>query len=268
MDKIIVVIPGNPGVANFYDNFAEKLFSTSKIPTLVVGYLSHSFNNKSNNLYSIHQQLEHKEQFIKFLIEKYPKISIYLVGHSIGGWICLELLNRNIDNIKQIFGLFPTISYLNISDNGQNLFIKYGVKKGVRNVLASIVHIISFLPFSIRFMIGEAIKMWDNNNDSLLKPFVVHGLFNYQMIINLCYMAETEFSNIREANYQIIDENQSKIQFYYAENDEWIPNGFNQIMKKKYPKIVTIDQFETKHAFILSRKGIKRIVEFINLNLK
>eukprot|EP01080_Neovahlkampfia_damariscottae_P004916 gene4916-8504_t len=268
IEKIILFIPGNPGVASLYDHCAQEIYSKTKIPVVVVGYLGHSYDNKVDKLYSIHEQLEHKVEFIKFLIQKNPTISIHLVGHSIGSWICLELLNRNTDNLKQFFGLFPTISHLNLSKNGQNFLLKMGVKFGIRNVVSFIVHFSSFIPSSVRLLIAKASKIIENEDDSLIEVFATKSYFNYQMMNNVLFMAGTEFSEIRDANYGIIDKNKSKIQFYYGETDHWVPDGFNEKMKKKYPNIVTIDEFKTKHGFILYQKGIQRTVQFIKKHLK
>ena len=265
LENVILVIPGNPGVVNFYDHFAKKLHFTSKTPVLVVGYLGHSFENTVYSSYSIHEQLDHKEQFIRFLIEKYPNISINLIGHSIGGWVCLQLLNRKIDNIKRFFGLFPTISYLNLSDNGQHYFYKLAVKFGIRNVFALFAHAASFLPKFLRIKISEFIR---KDDDSLLEPYIVQSLFSYQIVNNIFYMAGTEFKNIGEADYDTIDKYESKIQFYYGEPDHWVPKGFNEVMKKKYPKIVTIDEEQTKHAFVLYKKSCDKLVHFVMKFLK
>eukprot|EP01080_Neovahlkampfia_damariscottae_P011583 gene11583-4827_t len=265
LEKMILIIPGNPGVVNFYDHFAKKLHFSLNIPVIVVGYLGHSFENTVYSTYSIHEQLDHKEQFIKHLIEKYPKLSIHLIGHSIGGWVCLQLLNRNIENIKQFFGLFPTISYLNLSENGQHYFYQWTVKFGIRNIFALFGYFASYLPKFLRIKIAEFIR---KDDDSLLEPHVVQSLFSYQIINNIFYMAGTEFKYIGDADYNIIDKNQSKIQFYYGEPDHWVPTGFNQKMKKKYPEIVTIDKEQTKHAFVLYKKSCDKMVRYIQKLIK
>jgi pimeloyl-ACP methyl ester carboxylesterase len=263
LDKVIVIIPGNPGVTDFYDSFAKKLHFTLKIPVIVVGYLGHSFEHTELKTFSIHEQMEHKYQFLQFLIQKHPKISIYLAGHSIGAWVGVQILGRDVEQITQFFGLFPTISNLNLSENGQHLFYKLVVRNGIRNLFSLGAHAASFLPKPIRLWIAEFIK-----KESELEPYVIQSLFNYKILNNVFYMAGTEFNDIREANYDIIDKYQSKIQFYYGDIDHWVPQGFNQIMKKKYPNIVTIDDQENKHAFVIYKKGIDTVVNFMKKLIK
>jgi hypothetical protein len=260
---VIIIIPGNPGIPDFYHKFSKELFQHLKIPVIVVGYLGHSFEHPTTQIFSIHEQLEHKYAFIQFLIKKNQKISIHLAAHSVGSWISLEIVGRGDSQIKNFFGLFPTISYLNLSENGQSLFMRTSSKKEMRNIFAWIAHSAAYLPKFLRYWISKLVK-----SQTELESYIVESLMNHDIVNNVLFLADTEFRDIGEANYEIIDQNKSKIQFYYGNPDHWVPIGFNQEMKVKYPENVTIDQENNKHGFVVEKKGVNAMVNFIKKHLK
>jgi hypothetical protein len=229
----------------------------------VVGYLGHSFEHPTQQKFSIQEQLEHKYEFIQFLIKKNPKISIHLAAHSVGSWISLEIVGRGDFQVKNFFGLFPTICYLNLSENGQSLFMKIATSKEFRNICSWIAHSASYFPKFLRCWIANLVK-----SQTELESYIVESLMNHDIVNNVLFLAYTEFRDIREANYEIIDQYKSKIQFYYGNPDHWVPIGFHLVMEVKYPENVTIDQDNNKHGFVVEKKGVDAMVNFIKKHLK
>lgn len=99
-NPVIVIIPGNPGLARFYEDFANRLYNQSGecCQIYVLSYLgavargptqNKMFQNKEK--YLLKGQIRHKINLINALVPKNRKIII--VGHSIGSYIMLNSLD-------------------------------------------------------------------------------------------------------------------------------------------------------------------------------
>ncbi|KAF7286822.1 hypothetical protein GWI33_003879 [Rhynchophorus ferrugineus] len=120
-NKIIILIPGNPGITHFYQKFAKTLYERSEIPVWCVGHAGHNFSDRSvtfpkfddnKHLYGLSGQVEHKLEFFNKYVPE--NAQVYLIGHSIGAYMCLEILeNISIKNkVENAYLLFPTIEYM------------------------------------------------------------------------------------------------------------------------------------------------------------
>ncbi|CAG0898334.1 unnamed protein product [Cyprideis torosa] len=109
--KLVVVIPGNPGVADFYGTFINFLSASlpSHYGVLVIGHAGHATPNSLLETFlsfwrpfSTDDQIQHKIQFL----ERYAPVGtdVILVGHSIGCFISLEIMKhfemKNNENSK------------------------------------------------------------------------------------------------------------------------------------------------------------------------
>ncbi|CAH2231651.1 jg19470 [Pararge aegeria aegeria] len=93
-ENVIICITGNPGISDFYIEFASELFKSMSIPICVIGHAGHeeSLDKKNKYLFNLKDQLEHKLDLIENHINKNSKI--HLIGHSIGAWMIIELIHK------------------------------------------------------------------------------------------------------------------------------------------------------------------------------
>ena len=83
------------------------------IHTQVCG-LSHAGHAKGLNnhgrRFSVTEQVQHKADYLADRMEKDPKRRFVLMGHSVGAYICLELLGKlPRERVAAMWGLYPTV---------------------------------------------------------------------------------------------------------------------------------------------------------------
>ena len=83
-DRIVFVIPGNPGVALYYAPFALALRERyDKTAVVACGYLGHD-EGGSRVVVGLREQCLHKAAAVEQLAREHPGAEIVLCGHSIG----------------------------------------------------------------------------------------------------------------------------------------------------------------------------------------
>ncbi|XP_048519495.1 lipid droplet-associated hydrolase isoform X3 [Dendroctonus ponderosae] len=125
--ELIILIPGNPGVVGFYKQFANSLYEKTDIPVWCLSHAGHNLAENSitklpnftehRNLYGLKGQVKHKVDFLEKYLPHDAKV--YLIGHSIGSYMALEVLNYPGINSKIIktYLLFPTIERMAVTKN-------------------------------------------------------------------------------------------------------------------------------------------------------
>ncbi|GAB1297286.1 Lipid droplet-associated hydrolase [Apodemus speciosus] len=125
---------GNPGHSPFYLPFAKALYSLmkSRFPVWIISHAGFSVTPKNKKIltapqesnaqriedvYGLNGQIEHKIAFLRTHVPK--DVKLILIGHSVGSYIALHVLNRAPDlPVVHTFLLFPTIERMSTSPNG------------------------------------------------------------------------------------------------------------------------------------------------------
>lgn len=141
---IIYMIPGNPGLIEFYDRFLLELTNNfdrlGGCEIVCSAHVGHSIRYNSNfdlrflenfKIFSpnrnptLADQVEyHTEVVGKILtdgIGDSKKTKLVLIGHSVGGYIASKVLERFPDRVTRMIGLFPTLSNIAHSPKGRRL---------------------------------------------------------------------------------------------------------------------------------------------------
>ncbi|XP_006813019.1 lipid droplet-associated hydrolase-like [Saccoglossus kowalevskii] len=118
-DVLVLLIPGNPGIVGFYEDFMLTLYDASsrRVPVWGISHAGHELTPgmnkrcctwKHNEKLNLRGQVKHKVDFIKNHIS--PDTKVILIGHSIGCYIILEILKElpRLNVLKCVL-LFPTI---------------------------------------------------------------------------------------------------------------------------------------------------------------
>ncbi|KAH8234594.1 hypothetical protein KR032_000318 [Drosophila birchii] len=258
--EVVICITGNPGLPGFYTEFAGTLQrELGDLPVWVIGHAGHDDPPEASirevpqlsgneELFNLDGQIRHKIAFI----EKYvpSDVKIHLIGHSIGAWMILQLLeNERIRNrVQKCYMLFPTVERMMESPNGW-VFTKiamplYSVFGYIFFTLFTALPVwlrlffiqIYFLIFSIpRHFLGTALKY--------SKPSVAE---------KVVFLADDEMARVRGIQREIVEQNLDLLKLYYGTTDGWVPVSYYEQLKKDYPKVdAQLDTQKIAHAFVL-----------------
>ncbi|XP_039760420.1 lipid droplet-associated hydrolase [Pararge aegeria] len=263
-ENVIICITGNPGISDFYIEFASELFKSMSIPICVIGHAGHeeSLDKKNKYLFNLKDQLEHKLDLIENHINKNSKI--HLIGHSIGAWMIIELIHKQsnlIDRVSSINLLFPTIQKMALSRNG----------KYVNNVLRKIYKIILFLStlfyllpkYVLFYIIG--IYIWIKSIPSKFSSAIIK-ILNPDVVENIFYLAFNEMDTVLSLNTESIQKIKHLTNVVYARNDGWAPVEYIEDLKQFTPQLQIREAFNVEHAFVLksSVEVASIVADFIN----
>ncbi|EDW50030.1 lipid droplet-associated hydrolase [Drosophila sechellia] len=258
--EIVICITGNPGLPGFYTEFAGTLQKElGDLPVWVIGHAGHDDPPEASirevpqlsgneELFNLDGQIRHKIAFI----EKYvpSDVKIHLIGHSIGAWMILQLLeNERIrSRIQKCYLLFPTVERMMESPNGwvftkvaMPLYSVFGyiffsffnfLPVWLRLILIQIYFLIFSIP---RQFLGTALKY--------SKPSVAE---------KVVFLADDEMARVRGIQREIVEHNLDLLKFYYGTTDGWVPISYYDQLKKDYPKVdAQLDTKKIAHAFVL-----------------
>ena len=238
LKRVVLLIPGNPGCITFYEQFILHLNSKLSVP--VIG-ISHAYHQREmlypslssrlflSDVFDLQQQIQHKIDFISKHLS--ANTEIVLVGHSIGAYICLRVMQffRNSASVERnfvhAFLLMPTIERMRVSPEGRKmiLFLKH------LRYLVLFVHMIltSIIPESL------ILKLFVNNSPDCIQRGA-KSLCATRCVNNVFYMAANELDVVDELDKDLIVEALSSSTFYYTPGDRWAPQNYAEELKARF----------------------------------
>jgi len=255
---MILIIPGNPGVAGYYEDFMVKLYelSDSSIPVWCVSHAGHVIPSRSmpkykeEDLYSVFGQVQHKLYFIQSEIPY--NCPLILIGHSIGCFNIIHLLERlDPQRVLNCCLLFPVLE--NLWDT-PNFHWRYTGKIYQIDVLRWLASFATSLVYytTPEFVRRQIIKQYFQEDVSECAMRATVRVWNPISVLNTFYMAKTYIKVLYEADYDIIEKHLDKLLFYYGTTDGWVPIKFYENMKKRFPSgNIHLCDREIRHAFVL-----------------
>lgn len=130
---VLLFIPGNPGVVDYYTPYLDTIYHSREcagsVEILAVGHRGHTALEETSEEErgashkwqkegtSLQAQVRHKVEVVKAIRKAYPRsdrdddedVKIIIVGHSVGAWIGLRVLEEMGDDIDGLQLLFPTV---------------------------------------------------------------------------------------------------------------------------------------------------------------
>ncbi|KAL1352164.1 uncharacterized protein [Arachis hypogaea] len=174
----VLLVPGNPGVILFYQDFVEFLYDQleGNASITAIGHISHT----------------RKVDFIREELQK-NEIPIVLVGHSIGSYIAIEIFKRFPGKVKYCVGLYPFLT-MNPESKTQLVIGKISESQILSIALCYLIASLGLLPVqALRFIIRNSVaKSW--STDAV--DATCSHLSQYHVMRNVFYMAMTEFRKI------------------------------------------------------------------------
>lgn len=260
--KSIVIIPGNPGLGGFYIPFAHELYNlfNENISILIISQAGHS--PPIEYCFTLNEQIEHKIKTIEKLLPMQRNHRLVLIGHSIGAFMVLKMLEKFQNKLDRAFLLFPTIERMKESDAGKRFTRWYPIMIYLLPFLCLILNFLCPFDWLKQKLISYYFSSSPTSDRKILVDTVLYDLLNPITINNLLQMANEEMSVVDKRNDQIITHFIDKLTFYYGANDHWVPNDTAKKMKQIYP---TGDIIECTnkylHAFVLRHS--KELAKFV-----
>lgn len=273
-NSLLLVVPGSPGMGHFYIPFATKLFQLGKgkCDVSVVSHAGHSPGHSkddsnvesgidlevhsSSDWYSLEDQIAHK---IAFLRKYEGRQSLYLVGHSIGCWIILQMLHQlDPSRVKKIVLLFPTVEKMCITPNGQRLAPLFTTW---RKPFTTLVWFASWIPAWCK---QYFLKHYFHTTPEDHLEHITQATINIdsKCMYNILCMADQEMKEVVEPPLDVIDRNIDKLVFYYGDEDRWTVKSCYENMKARYPdKDINLCKNKFPHAFV--ECASEQIAEFV-----
>lgn len=254
---LILFIPGNPGVIEYYIEFLKALYEGLQraIPIWGISHAGHvspppGYNAPkligNENLFSLEGQIHHKMAFVNTFVPRDREL--ILIGHSIGCYICLELLKRLPHlQVARSFLLFPTIERMSTSPGGQWV---WPMLTYLRLPALISIYALSYLSPQIQNRLLE----WYFKDHSVPECVLNASLNLFQPeCAKLCmFMAKDELENVTTLDVDNIRENVSRITFYYGSNDNWCPISYYHDLREMFPQgDIRLCKYNFEHAFVL-----------------
>lgn len=264
---VIFCITGNPGVIDFYVKFGEALFDYAKLPVCIVGHsgqnivpdkLSNVLKNREH-LYNLQAQLHHKVDLINKLD---AQSKLHVVGHSIGAWMIVEILNSNpniMERVKSVHLLFPTLQKMAETTSG---IIVNKLLRNVHSIVVLLIHLLYLLPESVRtFLINQYVKLAklpDYNTKNIIK------YINPTIMEKVMMLAYDEMDYVVDLNVEALDKIKSKTHVIYSPTDGWAPISYINDLRIFMPDI-KLEKVNIDHAFVL--KSSEKVASIVSDNI-
>jgi pimeloyl-ACP methyl ester carboxylesterase len=232
--KLFIMFPGNPGLVQFYQEFC-MLLETHRFDVLVMGFAGHSLIDLNNGrLFTLADQVDVADSFVATLLnrnaERKYKGNVFVGGHSIGGFVGLQMIAR-YPTLKKYFGLCPVLSRIKDSPNGlQAPFLPSPIAQLCLAVLAALL---ALLPYRLRLLL---ITRHEPNLPTECSESLAHH-FHRAALTNVFYMSMSEFNMLLQPDAPLLKRVQERLVLYYVKKDGWVPPEFAEEIHALCPRL-------------------------------
>ncbi|XP_066467802.1 lipid droplet-associated hydrolase [Tiliqua scincoides] len=275
---LFLVIPGNPGMAGYYQTFIQALYCglNRQYPVWVISHAGHckvphgmemleETDTNELDVFGLRGQMEHK---LNFLRKNVPKdMKLVLIGHSIGCYIALEMMKKAPElEILRCVMLFPTIERMAQSPQGK---IMTPLLCQLRYILYMPIYLVTLLPERVKDpLVRYVLRGLKIHDESSIMTSV--DLVNMGCVANAMYMASQEMRKVVERDGTTIKQHLKKLTFYYGAADAWCPVQYYEEMKAEFPDgDIRLCEKGIRHAFVLeaSKEVAEMVVEWLQDDL-
>lgn len=156
--------------------------------------------------------------------------------------------------------IFPTLEEIENSPNGK--ILKYYFNPIPRLLISYFVILIKYFPHSFLRKFIKTFILHDNWDVESMENLVDHVLdiIDRDVWMNIASMAHSEMKEIKEFDFENVNNYSDKITFYYSDIDGWAP--FNHYMRMKERFLGdSVFLCNHKHAFVLDARECKLVAE-------
>ena len=274
---LCLCVPGNPGVAEYYSNFARALSEAllreeeqqqKSVTVECVGFLGHYCDEtltsaKTRRWFTLEEQKAHVLKYVRSRVEEEKKRNgenaCFLVGHSIGAHVAMHAVKEmREEDVKRMVGLMPFL-HVNEKSNVQK-FLAWLVS--LRVVVRAVACVLGFMQkFKVLKKMIE--KSATRGMKCELGISVTKRWAREMSLVNMALMGDTEFKFLRDWKGNVVDvlkAHAKKISFVYACEDHWGPlHQRDELIKEIGEELEIITDESYKHAFVLDDESSNKL---------
>ncbi|KAF8683344.1 Lipid-droplet associated hydrolase [Rhizoctonia solani] len=263
-DALLLFIPGNPGLVEFYTEFLEHLHHTFNIARthlaiLVRGHIGHAPGLPTENgswSVGLDSQVTSAIELYDSARDFYgPNTKIILAGHSVGSWIVAQVMHARPNTASGALLLFPTVSNIASTPNGQKL--SWLFHHPIPTIVSALSRLISLPPFSaVPYMLSYISKFNEYPTDQLnvIKSLITSPHVVYSTLT----MAHDEMRTIGSLGsasstvQATCERERSRIYACFAAKDEWVGDEVSSVRAMLDEQRVLVRDDDVPHAFCIS----------------
>ncbi len=244
----LVEKPEATNMPNTHDDGGSSLDATQHSATI----------SEDRDWYCLEEQIAHKLAFI----EQYASHvdTVYLIGHSIGSWIVLQMMKViEPSKVKKIVLLFPTIELMGETPKGILLAPLFS---SLRLPFTFGVWCLSWIPDAAkRFLLKH--HFYTTPDDQV--RHMTQGAINIdsKAIHNVLCMAKQEMAEVTLPPLEVIDAHIDKIVFYYGVGDKWNIDSCYSNMCERYPDHEEVHLCKQGYAHAFVETSSNEMAEFV-----
>ena len=274
-EQVLVFFPGNPGILGVYHDFLMLLYDSfeSQNTTAVLAISHNNFdhptacdypdekrlnielNSEEKNLgeslepHHLELQVLNKLVILKRLLEFNPNCRLVFVGHSIGCYVILRILQSQtivarhngsilihpaLENLTSTFGGMIASYILRAK---LDLAIKFILPIFPKVIKHKLVKFLAFRGESSSFLSEEA----QSSLNQLLSKVGLNAV---------CELAKSEFTVVKHLDHNLlIKPHIEKLRVLYAAIDYWVTSSHVPELRSKYPDLHIEEDATAEHIF-------------------
>lgn len=265
--ELILMVPGSPGVTDFYLEFLEAMWNNyaRRIPVWSMAFgglydlpgerseLPDYFSEKEQR-YDLDGQVEHKIEFVRRFVPAH--VRVHLISHSIGCWISLQMLRDAQLKAKIIncYFLFPALDELAASPRGKAFRyllmpcyhpFEIFYKQVVLRLPEELIKLVVSLFFAVTRL---PLKIYPVIYTHLLSP--APGQRSYRL-------AASAMRRIRKLDVDLVRQHKDVLHIYYGTVDSWVPVHRFENMRRLVPEVdARLCDHRMEHGFVLDHSQL------------
>ncbi|CAE6447691.1 unnamed protein product [Rhizoctonia solani] len=262
-DALLLFIPGNPGLVEFYTEFLEHLHRAfnkagTRLAILVRGHIGHAPSLPTENsawTVGLDSQVTSAIELYDSARDSFgPNTKIILAGHSVGSWIVAQVMHARPNTASGAILLFPTVSNIASTPNGRKL--SWLFHRPIPTIVSNLSRLLTFPPFSaIPYILPYLSKFSDYPPDQLgaIKALVTSPHVVYSALT----MAHDEMQTIGSLGnapstvQATCERERSRIYACFAAKDEWVGDEVSGVMEMLDRHRVIVRDDDVPHAFCI-----------------
>lgn len=256
-EPTIIIIPGNPGIGVYYTEFRDLLIEGLPYKDIrILDYKGFTLE-KPDRLYSIEEELEYIKGILDGFYAEDGKDFI-LIGHSIGAWISLKILEQETSfSIQKLILIFPFIA-LDQKSSQQKWMGRLLSIDSLHHLVLGIYKPLLLLPKTIQMFLFR--KVHSSMTPTARKVTEEYFLDNSHIPRSIFFLANTEFRTLTtEPDWNLIQKYRERLFFLYNDQDIWAPLSQREALVKRYNIINDLIPGRNLHDFCTSKSGNLRV---------
>ncbi|KAJ2694577.1 hypothetical protein GGH99_000602 [Coemansia sp. RSA 1285] len=260
---VLLMIPGNPGLIDFYIDFCNELHAKFKKDLDIIGtsHLGHTLFSdnrgqqyRSTKTYSLEDQVTNTLAMFDIIDQTYgteERPRMLLCGHSIGSYMAQRIVAVRTDRVARVFSLFPTVDKIADTPRGRQLRVLF--RPGVRQVVAGIIDVLRWLlPTSTIVRLASLSKSLGDTNTRVVVDKMLHG----SCVNSVLTMAADEMRRIVDLDEELYASTGGKFVMYYGTDDMWVPEDRYERMRAVNTQgVVRLCSGGISHAFVTAHSA-------------